>query len=172
MRKQIKFLVSLFLLGSIFLTSCTKEVVGPEGPAGKDGKDGNANVTAYSATLTPSNWTTLGAYGQEGYGFGAIVQVPAITQEIVDVGTVLVYLSATPGMVPLPYTDIYDGYTINVLYAYRAGEIVLNIFRTDFMGTPPSTFTIKIVVIDGSYQIDDNLDLGDYKQVTEYFDLK
>ncbi len=95
MKIAVKFLTyGLLLTAFLAFTSCDKE--GPQGPAGiagtngtngtngQDGQDGSANIIA-------SDWSEAAWTFQANGGFYE-TNVPAITQEILDHGVIMVYL--------------------------------------------------------------------------------
>jgi len=90
--------VAIFML---IASACKKE--GPQGPPGVDG---NANVIA-SPWITPHSWDGCA----NDWYFD--VSNAAITQDIVETGVILAYISA-PG-------DLYQGTAVRPLPAYAIG---------------------------------------------------
>ena len=99
--KTRTILFSLLIMSAILWTGCSQQ--GPEGPAGLDG---NANVTA-SPWYAPTAWT--GSAGDWYFD----VKNSAISQDIVESGAILAYVSL-PG-------DLYNDYTVRPLPAYAIG---------------------------------------------------
>jgi hypothetical protein len=66
---------------------------GKEGPPGKDGRDGNANVI-YSPWYTPNAWN-----GQTGDWYFDVANA-AITEDIVETGVILAYMSVPDDLYP------------------------------------------------------------------------
>lgn len=97
--KISNFLFAAFLM--LVFSGCSQE--GPQGPAGLDG---NANVTA-SPWYSPTSWN--GTAGNWYFD----VKNSAISQDIVESGAILAYVSL-PG-------DLYNDYTVRPLPAYAIG---------------------------------------------------
>lgn len=186
MKNYLNFLAIMMLSMGMFFSSCTKEVVGPQGPQGEqgvagsngqdgqDGQDGNANVKAYSFTAQPGDWFSFGTSGEVGYGWGVTYSLSAITQDIVNNGTVLLYYNTGSAMVAMPYSFPEDGYVETYLYGYYAGGIQIERYDTDLFTTPPpAARTFKIVVIGGSARLaNPDLDLTNYEEVMAFYGLK
>lgn len=171
------FYIFLFVASAAFISSCTKE--GPQGPQGDQGdqgiqgvpgQDGNANVHSYTYDVLLSDWVLNAP------DYAVNLDVPEITQSILDDGAVLVYLSnGSGGWMPLPYTSWYSGYArlykANILY----GDVTIWVLDSDLTQTPnPGDRTFKIVVIEGSVasKMPSNIDLNNYEQVARYLKLK
>lgn len=81
------FIFSL-VLTVVFVCSCKKGDTGPQGPAGPQGSIGTANVI-YSDWFIPSAYTMSTIFGIKNFDYTR--QTPAITQAIIDSGTVLTF---------------------------------------------------------------------------------
>jgi hypothetical protein len=110
MKTKTIFIFFLIAISSIIQTACVKE--GPRGPAGQNGTngqnglDGNANVIA-SPWITPTAWA-----GQTSDWYFDVAST-AITQEIVENGAILAYVSLKD--------DLYSGAAVRPLPAYAVG---------------------------------------------------
>jgi hypothetical protein len=104
------FIFLLIVVSSVIQSSCVKE--GPQGPQGvagqngADGLNGNANVIA-SPWITPTTWA-----GQTGDWYFDVAS-SAITQNIVENGVILAYISLQ--------ADLYSGAAVRPLPAYAIG---------------------------------------------------
>lgn len=156
--------LSFLLLSSItlILASCEKE--GPEGPAGRDG---NANVVSSIGVAT--SWTYINPSWVQRFS------VPAITQEIVNSGAVLVYVQSTTGSYSQLPVTVYpsSSYSTTFEVGYNVGEVA--IFATDSDLTQPNqpgAATFKIVVISASNKLKNPfLDYSNYEEVAKAFDI-
>jgi hypothetical protein len=106
-------------------------------------------------------------------GTTATIAVPAITQDIADNGTVLVYLSFSSGWRGLPFTFVSGTISRTMVYYYRVGNVTLQLFSND---TDPAaqvyTGSYKIVVISGRPgKTDEPVDYSDYEAVKAYYGL-
>ena len=106
---------------------------GATGPAGKDGKDGNANVQSFLLTnksVTLTGFTTL--------------SVPAITDDIVNQGLVLVYFrvsGSNTGYYALPYNELDRSISVS---NFGVGYVDI---KANFTG---SGLDFKVVIISGT----------------------
>jgi hypothetical protein len=115
MKNAKPLLILQMTLPFLLLWSCTKQ-----GPIGPQGQQGNANVT--SVTFTNISVPLNGTY---------VFNIPAITQAILDSGTVSVYYSnpaITPEQwFPLPQYFFYNGNLVwLILYNLELGKATLS----------------------------------------------
>ncbi|HSH46700.1 MAG TPA: hypothetical protein VK966_12720 [Longimicrobiales bacterium] len=163
---------------------------GPEGPEGPVGPSGNANVWGDTVTFANEDWgpgtyplTTQG--GTVMYLSRAVeIEVPAITEDILLSGVVLVYMQpSTKGRwTPLPFdfASFGGGYWVHYRFEVEAGLIRLHYFHSrnhpDTNVPSPGDATIptrmfRWVVIEGNMApalVAAGVDLRDYDQVTEF----
>jgi hypothetical protein len=161
------------ILAILLLISCSGEdgAVGPSGADGKNGEngiDGNANVT----TVLLNNSTFI-------EGFNTFT-VNAITQEIVDYGAVLAYVTNSyfPNTwLVLPAAE-NEQEEIS-LYAITLNEIII---LSDF----PAVLDLKLVIIAGNStatsknsnneilsSLEKNgIDVNNYDQLAEFYNLE
>lgn len=177
--------VLLLLIFSLILFGCEKEgPVGPEGPAGKDGvngsdgNDGNANVQSITKSIAYGDWQASGTAGEDLYYYVEI-SIPEITAQIVQDGTVMVYYKESNDFYyALPSTfnwySSYLGYYYHTTlrFSFKTGIVRIEIEDSN-MNTyrPESTVEFKIVVIAGSTLKNLSIDLTNYQDVKERFDL-
>lgn len=86
-------MITLAATAVLFLGACSK--TGPAGPQGAQGNSGIDNIIH-------SDWSSLTFAGSGPYS--AIWDVPAITQQVLDKGTVMVFFKSGSFVVPLPAT--------------------------------------------------------------------
>ncbi|MEN9304243.1 MAG: hypothetical protein RL264_2672 [Bacteroidota bacterium] len=157
MKKRIIF----FGLIVSSLVACTKE--GPQGPAGANG---NANVV--SATITSSAWVFNDPSWVIAFSY------PAITQDIIDKGAVLVYIRTGSEYRQLPFT-FYEDDTYSSSFEVSTYLGGVKIIRTDsdlIEPENPGNLTFKVVVISASgLSQNPNIDFKDYNAVKQAFKL-
>ena len=144
---------------------------GPEGPQGPPGEDGNANVGAAVVELSNADWG-VGSYVYR-HGPNANtsrparvveLEVPAITQEIYDLGMVHVYLKVPEALVgdptawaPLPYQYLAFGsaYHFNYAFTFNVGTLKLYYFHTTNTegSAPPSPTNVTLADMTFKYVI-------------------
>ena len=165
--KTAKIFGTFALVCGLLFTGCKKGDTGPAGPAGTNGTNGNANVV--SSSITSSNWV----YSSPSWGIS--FTYPAITQDIIDKGAVLVYLKVGSAYNQLPLT-IYQSATYSSTYEVSTIVGGLTIFATDSDLTQPNnpgSKTFKIVVIAASQRMaNPNVNYGNYNEVKKAFNLK
>jgi hypothetical protein len=164
MKTAIKFCSTLSCLILAFgLSNCSKQgptgatgatgATGPQGPQGPKGDTGTANVIY-------SKWDSSFS------GVSAIWTVPAITQGILDSGTVLVYTDQNGYVYPLPYDNVNgSGFYLNDL---------LNVGKIELFCAPAynlNEFKFRYVIIPGGVQVADVKGEYQYQYITNKFNI-
>lgn len=172
-----RFLLSAVILAFVFAVSgCLK---GEQGPPGQDGQDGNANVRSQTITITPDKWYHVGTAGEPDEGYETVQNVSVITQDIVNDGAVLMYLSnngsqwfALPFTFPSGVSSTYP-YSESWNFSYLLGQVVIDVQDTDFQTVAPqSSVMIKVVAIASlNFKKNADVDWSDYKAVQDRFNL-
>lgn len=166
--KTASFFTMLTLACGLLFTNCAKDgKTGPAGPAGANGTNGNANVV--SSSITSSSWVYTAP------SWGITFTYPAITQDIIDKGAVLVYLKVGSAYNQLPLT-IYQSASYSSTYEVSTVVGGLTIFATDSdltQPTNPGSKTFKVVVIAASGRAaNPNVNYNDYNAVKKAFNLQ
>ena len=140
MKHLIKILSStvLAIMAIVLFNSCK----GEKGPAGPSGADGNANVS--SKVFSVSNWSNL-ATGQ----IYADITYSAVTQAILDSGSVIVYLNTAGYWSALPYTKYFSDHFIATSYQCSLNTVRIIVTESDLTNPPRDDLSIKVVVITG-----------------------
>ncbi|OJW83628.1 MAG: hypothetical protein BGO69_04845 [Bacteroidetes bacterium 46-16] len=168
MKQTITIAIAMMLLSLTFIGCTKKGDTGPAGPAGTNGtngtngKDGNANVQGGTVTVN-FVWNPSTYYGL------ANISYNAITQDIVDKGSVLVFMNnGANGWTSIPYTD-YFGNSIGVsfFYAYALNTVSVYFAESDYLNTyMPAQGTFKVVAIAAAQkQAHPNTDWKNYDEV-------
>ena len=147
------------LLLALALSMCSKQgpagatgATGPQGPAGPKGAKGDTGT----ANVMYSKWDSAFS------GTSAVWSVPAITQGILDSGTVLVYVDQNGYVYPLPYDNVNgSGFYINDLL--RPGQISLYCAS----GYNLNQFKFRYVIIPGGVAVSD--EQRGYQYITSRF---
>jgi hypothetical protein len=139
----------LFLFLGLLLSSCQKYDAG------------NTDISSNTYTVS---WTYLDP------SYYCEMNVPEITQDVVDNGAVFVYIQTTSGdWMALPCTLPIDGnYSSTYTPVHSLGLVRVFKTDTDLLTLDPGITTLKVVVVSehGLAQKPD-LDWTDYKQVAE-----
>ena len=171
---------------------------GATGVAGPQGPQGNANVMVDTFSLTSSQWawnsqysleTAPGSY-TEYFTRYHNVTLTSITQGIIDSGMVLAYIIPNPlvntvNSTPLPFQflDGSETFFYDVAFQVSLGKVELDYFFQQISPTATiptlstyniPTYTFKLVVISGSLAAQmkqQNVDVGNYSQVSHFFNL-
>jgi hypothetical protein len=138
----------LVLSVSLFFTACTKEgpagpsgTSGPAGPAGPTGPVGNNAIIVKNISI--STWTS----GWGGTVYQGSAGVPEITNNIINGGAVLAYLSGGTSLAALPCTLSETGVSYRFYYylsrfgAEKSSAAVL---------PAPGTLDYRILIIPGA----------------------
>ena len=165
------FIIMLFATS---LGSCIKGdkgdvgATGAQGATGNTGAQGNANVHVGTVSVGYSNWT----YNSSSWEYYYNVSDNLITQDVVDNGTVEVFISADAGVswnaIPTTlYFSTTQSYEFN--YRYLLNELVLLIDFSDNTTTINSsfpTYEFKAVAIGGALRkAHPNTNWKDYNEV-------
>lgn len=166
--KTAKMFGMFALACGLLFTNCAKDgKTGPAGPAGTNGTNGNANVV--SSSLTSSAWTYVAPSWEMTFTY------PAITQDILDKGAVLVYVQQSSNYYQLPYT-FYPASSYSRTYTFVHYLGGLKVFVTDSDLTQPSnpgSLTFKVVAIAASGKMaNPNLNYDDYNAVKKAFNIQ
>lgn len=157
--KKTNFLLLVLMAASLllFAQSCGKNgAVGPQGPVGATGPTGATGQAGQTgptgatgtANVIYSDWVTPSAYSQNTiFGtvhFDASITASAITQDVLDKGTVLVY-------------GKLDGYTPTIWPAAQVGQLPIVVTYQLSSVTYTDTWSANVTL--GNIQIDfvDNL---------------
>jgi len=183
----MKKLLLLFSVAIIIFAGCKKVEgpIGPQGPQGIQGEQGpqgiqgiqgiqgetgNANVHSYTYNLTDVNW------GFEDIYYYANLTATYITSSILNDGAVLVYIKTdSGGWSPLPLIEFWDGFQHLTNCDITLGNVYIEVKDSDLSATwCPGTQSFKVVAIEGGAksQIPENMDLNNYNQVAEFFNIK
>lgn len=163
--KTLKKTLILVLMASISTTfSCTKE--GKEGPPGPAGTNGNANVKSSNYAIYSWEWLTS---GNTKY---VDLNSSLITTDIVNSGSVLMYMKFAGQWQALPFT--FPQGSSSQIFRYYYSNNFVQIQVTQETGVPSlPDLEFKLVVISSSARLSNpNINLNDYYKVKEVFNLK
>lgn len=162
MKKTTTKIIGAAIAIALFSTvSCKKE--GPRGPAGATG---NANV--HSMIDTVSTWTSNPP------SYKGTISYSEITQDIIDNGAVLVYLSTGSNTYSqLPLTEYLSSSTSRSYEVETSvGQAVIIVSESDLITTNPGTLVFKVVTIAGSARkANPDLNYSNYEDVKKAFHL-
>jgi|GEM_PF-2303226 len=165
-----RVLVLTIASAALFLNSCKKDDDSDLQPKG------NYGVITSSSTVTLNNWTSDYDDGTE-YNYSSSVSWPAITQNIVDKGIVMVYeYDGISSWYALPYSDGGSGWSDALNFAVSAGRVYFLNSGYDDTGSPGASSmngtVVRIVAIDNAGKIaNPDLDWTNYNEVCKRFGL-
>lgn len=166
MQKVTKFIGITAMMALFIALYACKGPAGDVGPAGATGATGAAGAAGTSGVIY-SDWTTPTFSSTT---FSATITAPKLTQEIMDKGSVHVYIKGTSLVFPLPYTDIdsLGRVPFHLDFAIGVGRIVL------FTTAPISGIPFRYVLIPGGTSSGRKaaIDFNNYEAVKKEFDLK
>jgi hypothetical protein len=164
MKTKIKTLTILIaglaLTLSTLFSSCKKGDTGPAGPTGTNGTNGVANIQTSTVTTNNLSWV----FDNTNNSFNATIIYAAITQAVVDKGTIQVFIGdgTSTQWEALPFA--YSTFQYN--YNYKLGQILISVTLSN--GNPPANpggQQYKVVVIPPA-MVKPNVN------VKNYYDLK
>lgn len=171
MKTKITTIVMAMLMSitAIVFNGC-KGKDGDPGAQGPAGAQGNANVSYMTFTTTSANWSY--AYPYESTSFNDL----QITSDIINTGSVFVYVTASTGETTLLPWTYYQ--TVSLSRTWRCqpgvGNISVMLSESD-LNDPgnPGALTFKVVVIASHHLIENpNVDFQNYESVKRAFNLK
>lgn len=163
---QLLFLSFFFAV--VALSGCGKEgPAGPIGPTGAAGPNGNAQITV--TTLTSSNW-----YLNEP-SWLINLDVPAITEEILNTGVIIAYMKIGDHFHQLPSTFYFSNqYSVSFGVSSTLNTLRVSQTRSDWgWGLNPGSQTFKVVVMTASARKQQpELNFADYEAVRIAYTLE
>jgi hypothetical protein len=132
------------------------------------GPNGNADLEHYTYTVQSNQWYTRGVFGEPGYQYYYQIDIPGITQAVMNKGAVLVYVKQNDLFYPLPAITNSNGYVNTIQNNVYLGMVEIFLEDTDFQTNAPGQMTFKVVVFNMLKSLPAGLDLKDYKQVEAY----
>ncbi len=166
--KILKLVLTITIV--TFLSACSSDdgtngTNGIDGQTGATGATGTANVI-YSAWILGSTPVDTSIDGTTGVTFS--INAPELSQDILDKGTVLVYLKFGSDVFPLPYTSYAGGYP-NTISAI-ASLLKIKIFRfahvTGKTITLPTSLNWRYILIPGGVAATAKVKKVDYSKMS------
>jgi hypothetical protein len=173
MMKKLSFLLTLLLV--VVLASCrgADGDPGPVGPQGPQGFPGNANVYAFNYQANPQDFFSIGSFGNEGYGWSTQLNVPEVTQAVMNFGLVMLYYRTNESSPWIAMPDVYPytGFSRHLQYYVQLGGVNIELIDSNFLTPAPNvTHWFKVVIAEG-YSGKTNLDWRNYEAVKAHFNL-
>ena len=155
----------LFLFAAI-ITAVLSACKGDKGDTGPQGAQGNANVQSYTYTVNPSNWYALT------YEWDTDLGVSAVSQSILDRGTVNVFMSTDGGSNWLALPFSFTGAEFNFLYKVGTVTVAYSWDNGVLPSSAPNTCKFKVIVVPGSIvRNNPHIDWNNYSEVRARFNL-
>lgn len=122
--------------------------IGPQGPAGPQGATGNANVIG-TEPIVLNTWF----YNSQQNWYASDINVPEITNEVLNTGLVMVYqrLVSGPNAIWIPLPDTYNNVTTNYDF-YQGGLTVYSFNVNNTIPIAPTGMVVRIVVVPASFR--------------------
>ncbi len=124
---------------AIFSSSCRDEV------------GGNADMSSVDFTVQDTQWQETGDWQIAGYGFFVDLDFPEITNNVVQNGTVNLYLKSGDGWIPVPvyFYNQVDQYQFQGGYFFRMqkGLFSVEYYDSDGETQSPGTQLFRLVII-------------------------
>jgi hypothetical protein len=154
----MKKLILGMIAGAFVLGSCKKAVTEHE--------DEYPHSEVNSKVVSVSNWTG------DGDGYSAFADVDFITQDVHDNGAVMCYIQNDNTWVAMPITLSTGSWIEHYIFSTQVGRVNFTVYDDDGATLAPGEQQFKIVAINSVGMIKNpNVDLNDYEQVRQAFDL-
>ncbi|HYV91862.1 MAG TPA: hypothetical protein VE978_08765 [Chitinophagales bacterium] len=158
MKKLVAVLFSFCAIASFH--SCQ----GPEGPPGLNGV---ANIITYNITTNSSSWSWDGTNDL----YYTDVQIPDITQSVIDAGTVQAFYSNSDFsyFIALPSTEslLWIGYS----YFLGIGEIDYGLTDGTQPANPGTKYFKMVVIPPAARQANPDVNWEDYNDIAKHFKI-
>jgi hypothetical protein len=176
--KKTFFKTGLVLVIALLAMSCSKDgsdgaigatgATGANGSNGTNGTNGNANVIGTNTvSVPPSSWTSSAGNTVWITTLSAV----AITQTIVDRGTVSVFFQSGSGWIALPYSNPQNHYFTNFGFALGVVQLAIST-ESGYVLNSPGTNVFRVVVISPSNKMaNPSTNWNDYQQVKQALNL-
>lgn len=194
MRKLFTFLISVLIVAS--LVQCEKGDIGPTGPQGEKGLQGEKGIDGTNGEKGDKGdigdmgpLGPIGATGTANVIYSDFAQsntgirdtvvdgsnikvthliVPEITEEVIQSGTILVYMKFNSQVHSLPYTSSAGGKANTISSLLNPGRIYITRFTHDNSASAYLTplLSYRYIIIPGGMKAQLNgVDIGDYQRV-------
>ncbi|MCX6244870.1 MAG: hypothetical protein NTU98_09215 [Bacteroidetes bacterium] len=147
----------------LLFNSCSKD--GATGPAGTNG---NTNVHSKTFVVNPSDWNVNST------NLTRFLTDSAITQDIIDNGSVEMFVNYGDSWRPLPFTNFWAPSPQTYQGSFYLNEFDIFVWRNDgLQPIVPGVLTFKVVTIAGSAKTaNPNINWKNYEEVKKAFNLK
>ena len=165
-KTTIKMTAACFMLIAT-LGSCVKGDKGAAGTNGTNGTNGNANVHAGTISVGYSDWT----YTSSSWTYYFELTDNSITQDVVDNGTVSVFLSSNGGTswqaIPMTvYINTTESYSFGFKYYLNGATLFLTFSDASTITSSYPTYTFKLVAVGGAQrQANPHTNWNNYNEV-------
>lgn len=135
--KKLIFIAVVAL--SLFAVSCSKDM------------GGNADMSTVNFTVQSDKWQETGDWQVAGYGFYVDLNFPELTDNVINNGTVNLYLKSGDGWIPVPvyFYNQVDDYQFQGGYFFRMqkGLFSVEYYDSDGETKNPGTQLFRLVII-------------------------
>lgn len=158
--QTLKLIGALLCVFAILFTACKKkEIQGPKGEPGDPGVGGNANITSTNTfVVNTGSWTPDSAASAQ----KVTLNFSEITQEVVDKGSVKVYMQDGTPWAELPW-NLGD---LIMQYGFDAGHLYLSYNNIEGGAPPaaPATARFRLVIVSAAERSAQN---GSFNDITK-----
>lgn len=182
---SLKKILTIFLIISIsFSVGCKKGDTGPAGAVGATGATGDKGDKGDkgdtgTANVIYTSWVYATTFVDSIMDNSNVkvghLSVPAITSDILNKGTILVYFTFGSGTYVLPYTSYAGGKANTINYLPKAGGIIISRFTHDNSNSIALSTLLqyRVIIIPGgvSGRLASTIDLQDYNAVCEAYKI-
>jgi len=131
--KKLLFITLIAL--SLFTTSCTEDL------------GGNADISTIDIVVYKSDWIEYGTLGKDGYCFAVDLNVPELTNNVIENGMVSVYIKSGDSWTPVPVYVYHEGFQGGYIYAIKRGVFSIEYYESDQKTVRPETQTFRLVIV-------------------------
>jgi hypothetical protein len=187
LKMKIKSFLSLLLITASRLFTACEGPEGPEGPVGPagptgatgaNGQNGKSGIKSFNFSINSDAWLQVSTYGQPDYKIYTYINIPELTEDILNTGMVLVYArggqnnESNGNYIQLPYTNLTPTYNHVERFELATGAIAITHEDDDGLVGTPTLYEVKVVIAPREGLIRPDIDISDYAAVAEYLGLE
>ncbi len=108
---------------------------------------GNADMRTIDFFVQSNEWIEYGIYGEPGYGFAVDLNMPEITDNVIQGGMVSLYMKSGEAWMPVPIYFYNENYQGGYIYSMKRGTLSIDYYESDHYTLRPETQIFRLVII-------------------------
>lgn len=110
-------------------------------------ESGNTRISSVEFVVYQNDWVEFGTKGSPGYGFAADIPMPEITDNVINYGSVTLYMKSGDSWVQVPIYFYASGYQAGFIYAMKRGLFSIEYYESDQQTVRPDGQAFRLVIL-------------------------